>query len=219
MYQCCIFDLDGTIINTIPSLKKTIDQVLKEFGFEPLEESYVKRYVGDGYKTLVERILRHYGDQELTLLSRALTVYQEKFKKYCLYKLEPYPGVMEFLVFLKERGIRLAVVTNKSHQCAVECVELVYGKGFFDRITGEGQGMKCKPDPEGVFSTIRALGVEAVDCLYFGDTNTDMETGHRAGMDTVGVLWGFRDEEELKKFHPRYIISHPDEIRPLFQKT
>lgn len=216
MYQCCIFDLDGTIINTLPSLKKTIDEMLKEFGFGPLDNAYVKRYVGDGYQVLVERLLKHYGDVELKLLDRALPVYREKFGKYCLYQMGPYPGVLEFLTFLKEREIRLAVVTNKPHERAVECVNAVYGKGFFRRITGEGRGVKCKPDPEGVLETAKALGIKVEDCLYFGDTNTDMETGQRAGMDTVGVLWGFRSEEELMAFHPRYLIRHPDEIRPLF---
>lgn len=217
MYRCCIFDLDGTIINSLPSLKKTVDETLMELGFGPLDEVYVKRYVGDGYEILVERLLKHYGDEELSLLSQALFVYREKFKEYCLYQMAPYPGVLEFLTFLKKQGVKLAVVTNKPHERAVACVEAVYGKGFFHHILGEGPGMKCKPDPKGVWDTARALRVQVANCLYFGDTNTDMETGLRAGMDTVGVLWGFRDRSELEAYQPRYLISHPDELRPLFQ--
>ena len=141
------------------------------------------------------------------------------FKKYCLYQMEPYAGMPDFLKMLKEKGIRIAVVTNKAHDRAVECVETVYGPGFFDKITGEGKGMKCKPDPEGALKTAEEFHVEPSECLYFGDTNTDMKTGINAGMDTVGVLWGFRDREELEAFKPKYIISHPDEIRSLFNET
>ena len=205
MYQCCIFDLDGTIINTLHSLKKTVNETIKQFGYGPIDEYHVRYFVGDGYKKLVERTLVYCGDTELTHYEEALTVYDEMFKKYCLYQMEPYAGMPDFLKMLKEKGIRIAVVTNKAHDRAVECVETVYGPGFFDKITGEGKGMKCKPEPS--------------ECLYFGDTNTDMKTGINAGMDTVGVLWGFRDREELEAFKPKYIISHPDEIRSLFNET
>lgn len=217
MYQCCIFDLDGTIINTLPSLKKTVDETMKAFGFGPVDEGHVKVFVGDGYKKLVERTLKYCGDEELRHYEDALTVYQEKFKEFCLYRMEPYPGMPEFLALLKEKGVKIAVVTNKPHERALECVEAVYGPGFFDRITGEGEGMKCKPDPEGALMTAEALGVKPSECLYFGDTNTDMRTGKNAGMDTVGVLWGFRSREELEAFCPKYIIGHPEEVRGLFE--
>lgn len=219
MYQCCIFDLDGTIINTLHSLKKTVNETIKQFGYGPIDEYHVRYFVGDGYKKLVERTLVYCGDTELTHYGEALTVYDEMFKKYCLYQMEPYAGMPDFLKMLKKKGIRIAVVTNKAHDRAVECVETVYGPGFFDKITGEGKGMKCKPDPEGALKTAEEFHVEPSECLYFGDTNTDMKTGINAGMDTVGVLWGFRDREELEAFKPKYIISHPDEIRSLFNET
>ena len=142
MYQCCIFDLDGTIINTLHSLKKTVNETIKQFGYGPIDEYHVRYFVGDGYKKLVERTLVYCGDTELTHYGEALTVYDEMFKKYCLYQMEPYAGMPDFLKMLKKKGIRIAVVTNKAHDRAVECVETVYGPGFFDKITGEGKGMK-----------------------------------------------------------------------------
>lgn len=216
MYQCCIFDLDGTIINTLHSLKKSVDETMKVLGFQTVDEDHIRYFVGDGYKKLIERTLLYFGDSGLTRYEEALSVYEEKFREYCLYQMEPYPGMPEFLRMLKEKGVKIAVVTNKAHDRAVECVETVYGKGFFDRITGEGRGVKCKPDPEGALMTAKALGVAVSECLYFGDTNTDMKTGKNAGMDTVGVLWGFREREELEAFQPKYLISHPDELKPLF---
>lgn len=217
MYQCCIFDLDGTIINTLPSLKKTVDETLKAFGLGPIDEAHIKIFVGDGYKALVERALKYCGDESLAHYEEALEVYTEQFKEYCLYRMKPYDGMPELLNFLKEQGIKIAVVTNKPHERAVECVELVYGKGFFDKVTGEGKGMRCKPDPEGALMTAGVLGLKPSECLYLGDTNTDMRTGINAGMDTAGVTWGFRDRAELEAFHPKYIVNHPDEIRDLFE--
>lgn len=217
MYRCCIFDLDGTIINTLHSLQKTVNVTMEAFGYGPVDEEHIKVFVGDGYKTLVERTLKYCGDGQLSHYEEALLVYEKVFQEYCLYQMEPYPGMPEFLKLLKEKGVKIAVVTNKPHEQAIRCVETAYGKGFFDRITGEGKEMKRKPDPEGALMTAESFGINPSECLYFGDTNTDMRTGINAGMDTVGVLWGFRDRAELEAFRPKYIISHPDEIRDLFE--
>lgn len=217
MYKCCIFDLDGTIINTIHSLTYTISQTMEHFGYGGIDESHTRLFVGDGFKKLVERALIYCGDTELANYGEALKVYEEAFKKNCLYQVEPYEGMPEFLKFLKNKGIKIGVLTNKGHERAVECVETVYGKGFFDLITGEGNGVKCKPDPSGAFMTAETLKAKPWECLYFGDTNTDMRTGINAGMDTAAVTWGFRGREELEAFHPKYIIDHPDQIKYIFE--
>lgn len=217
MYKCCIFDLDGTIINTLHSLERSISLTMEHFGYGPVDGAHTRIFVGDGFKKLVERALIYSGDEKLVHYEEALSVYNEIFKGNCLYKIEPYPGMPEFLSFLKEKGVRIGVVTNKGHERAVECVETVYGKGFFDRITGEGNGIKPKPDPSGALLTARYFHAEPSECLYFGDTNTDMRTGLNAGMDTVAVTWGFRGRAELEAFHPKYIICHPRDIRQVFE--
>lgn len=217
MYKCCIFDLDGTIINTLHSLERSISLTMGHFGYGPVDGAHTRIFVGDGFKKLVERALIYSGDEKLVHYEEALFIYNEIFKENCLYKIEPYPGVPEFLSFLKEKGIKIGVVTNKGHERAVECVETVYGKGFFDLITGEGNGIKPKPDPSGALRTARYFHAEPSQCLYFGDTNTDMRTGLNAGMDTVAVTWGFRDRAELEAFHPKYIIGRPRDIRQVFE--
>lgn len=217
MYKCCIFDLDGTIINTIHSLAHTISLTMERFGYAPIDEAHTKQFVGDGFKKLVERALIYSGDQTLEHFEEAVRVYDGLFRENCLYEVEPYDGMPELLKFLKNKKVKLAVLTNKGHERAVECVETVYGPGFFDLITGESRVMKCKPDPSGAFFTAERLGVLPSECLYFGDTNTDMKTGINAGMDTVGVTWGFRDREELAAFAPKYIIAHPYEIKKVFE--
>ena len=216
MYLCFIFDLDGTIINTIESLAYTVSVTMEELGYGPIDEEHTKVFVGDGYKKLIERSLLYWGDIELKHYERALEIYNRNFAQYCLYKISPYKGMKEFLQLLKNRKIKLAVVTNKAYDRAVECVERVYGKNFFDAILGDGMGYPCKPDPAGVFSIMNQLGVKPEECLYFGDTNTDMETGKNAGLDTVGVTWGFRTREELEHFAPKYVIDSPKEAESLF---
>lgn len=212
MYKCCIFDLDGTLINTIHALNRTINLTLERLRYGPVDEDQTRIFVGDGYRKFVERALISRGDKELADLEQALAVYREVFEDNCLYRIEAYDGMRELLAFLKEKGVKTAVLTNKAHAQAVDNIEAVYGKGYFDLITGEQAGLKRKPDPDGAFYTARTLGVRPEECLYFGDTNTDMRTGIAAGMDTVGVTWGFRDREELEAFSPRYIVDDPHQV-------
>ncbi|WP_124066553.1 HAD family hydrolase [Clostridium sp. E02] len=217
MYQCCIFDLDGTIINTIKSLTHTINLTLKTFGYPPIDEAHTKKFVGNGYEKFVERAFLYSGGKELVDRENVLEQYNLNFLEQCQYQIMPYDGIPELLELLKTKGIKIGILTNKDHNRAVECVEKVYGKGVFDQILGEGNGLKLKPDPSGVYLIAKQLSVPISDCLYFGDTNTDMETGKNAGVDTVGVTWGFRTKEELCAYHPKYIISHPSEIREVFE--
>ncbi|MEY8353749.1 HAD family hydrolase [Lachnospiraceae bacterium 54-53] len=217
MYKCCIFDLDGTIIDTLCSLSRSISLTMEHFGYGPVDEAHTRIFVGDGFKKLVERALIHSGDENLSHFEAALAFYEETFRQNCLYRVKPYPGVPELLKFLKEKGVGIAVLTNKGHERAVECVETVYGKGFFDLITGEGNGVKCKPDPSGALMTAGHFQAKPSQCLYFGDTNTDMRTGINAGMDTAAVTWGFRSRTELEAFRPKYIIDHPDEMKHVFE--
>jgi len=212
MYKCCIFDLDGTLINTVHALNRTINLTLEAMGLEGIDEAHTKVFVGEGYRKYVERALIYRGDGTLSGLSRALPLYCRIFEENCLYRIEAYDWMKELLAFLKERGIRIAVLTNKAQAQAVDNIETVYGKGYFDLITGEHPGMKRKPDPEGALYTARTLKADPGECLYVGDTNTDMMTGAAAGMDTVGVTWGFRPREELEVCHPAYLAHTPADI-------
>ena len=211
-YTCCIFDLDGTLINTVHALNRTIDLTLAHFGCDPIDQAHTKVFVGDGYKEFVKRALIYRGDTELTRLEEALPLYCRLFEDNCLYRIEAYQGMRELLDGVKERGMKIAVLTNKAQAQAVDNIETVYGKGYFDLITGEHPGMKRKPDPEGALYTARTLKADPGECLYVGDTNTDMMTGAAAGMDTVGVTWGFRPRGELEVCHPAYLAHTPADI-------
>lgn len=212
MYKCCIFDLDGTLINTVFALNRTINKMLEHFGYAPIDQEHTKIFVGEGYKKFVERALIYSGDRELACLEEALPLYCRIFEENCLYRVEAYDGMKELLAWLKGQGIRLAVLTNKADAQAKANIEKVYGRDCFDLITGERPDMKRKPDPEGALYTAKTLKVLPGECLYLGDTNTDMRTGMAAGMDTVGVTWGFRGREELEAFHPKFLADRPEDV-------
>lgn len=212
MYRCCIFDLDGTLLNTINSLMYSVNQTLAHFGYPEVDRDHIKKFVGDGYQMLVERALKYSGDAELSHYEEGLQVYREKFGRYSLYEVKPYDGIGELLQGLKERDIKLAVLSNKPHAKTVENIETVFGRGYFDYIAGERPEIPKKPDPAGVIRILDALRLKAEECLYFGDTDTDMKTGLGAGLTTVGVTWGFRGREELESYHPQYVIDRPGEV-------
>lgn len=211
-YKCCIFDLDGTLVDSIHALTYCTNLTLARFGLGPLSEEQMKNIVGDGYRTQMKRSLIASGDTELVHYDAILPVYLEIFAKNCLYEMRAYDGIMELLNTLKEKGIKIAVVSNKPHAQAVDTVEAVFGKGYFDAIIGEGEGIPKKPDPKGALTAAKRLGAKPEECMYFGDTNTDMLTGRNAGMTVVGVLWGFRTEGELREYAPDHLIRRPQEI-------
>lgn len=211
-YRCCIFDLDGTLIDSIHALSRTVNLMLERYGLGPIDDAHIKVFVGDGYQKLVERALLDCGDQNLIHLEDALSVYNELFKENCLYRIAAYDGIKELLEYLKSKGIKIAVLSNKGHERTVENIEAVFGKDYFDLISGEKEGVNRKPDPAGALLTARELGIDPSCCLYLGDTNTDMKTGIAAGMDTIGVTWGFRTREELESYHPMLVVDEPGEV-------
>lgn len=213
MYKCCIFDLDGTLVNSIYAIQRSVNETLARFGLGPISVEDTKVYVGDGYRKLMERALRACGDKELVHYEEALKVYEEIFKSCCMYRVEAYEGIRSLLAFLKENGIRTAVLSNKPHLRTLDNVYGVFGKECFDLVYGEREdlGIRKKPAPDGVWAILEELGLDKKECLYFGDTNTDMKTGINAQVDTVGVTWGFRSREELEAFRPVLIADHPSQ--------
>lgn len=219
MYRCCIFDLDGTLINSIYALTRTVNLTLEHFGLGPIDDEHTRIFVGDGYQKLLERALTYCGDETLEHLKEAMEIYNELFKTNCLYRLEPYDGIRELLTYLKEHQIKAAVLSNKAHERTLDNIEAVFGLEKFDLVSGEKPGVMRKPDPAGVFLIMEALKVRPEECLYLGDTNTDMKTGTAAGVDTVGVTWGFRDRAELEAYHPKYLADTPKEVQEILERN
>ncbi|MBC2580076.1 HAD family hydrolase [Clostridium sp. DJ247] len=212
MYQGCIFDLDGTLVDSIKAIAYTANLTLQKYGLGPIDEDHYKLFVGDGYKKLIERALIYCGDKDLVHYEDGLVTYLEYFKIHCMHEVKAYNGIKNMLEHLKENHIKIAVLSNKPHERTIDNVEGIFGIGYFDRVAGEKDGVRRKPDPEGAIITAKELGVLPEHCLYIGDTDTDMKTGIGAGMDTVGVTWGFRTREELESYNPKYVIDYPNEL-------
>lgn len=212
MKKAVIFDLDGTLSDSISSMKYCCDRALAPFGYGPFSEADYKRFVGDGVVNLVKRALTAAGDLELCHFEEALERYRRFFAVDCMYGVKPYPEVPELLAALKERGLKVAVLSNKPHEQTVDVIEALFGKGCFDVILGQKEGVPVKPHPAGISAVLRELGLEAGEVLYLGDTATDMKTGKGVGAFTVGALWGFRERGELEESHADAVIGHPLEL-------
>lgn len=209
MKKAVIFDLDGTLSDSIHSIKYCTDKALEPWGYGPFTIEQCCYFVGDGAANLVKRALAASGDTELTHYQEAFARYREIFAENCMYEVKPYEGVIELLQALKERGIAIAVLSNKPHAETVNVVESLFGKGYFDVIQGQKENVAIKPSPEGVFQILLQLDLTAREILYLGDTSTDMKTGKSAGAFTVGALWGFRDRKELEENHADAMIEKP----------
>lgn len=212
MKKAVIFDLDGTLSDTIHSIKYCGDRAVAPFGIGPFTEKQYCYFIGDGAANLVKRALIAGGDTELTHFEEAFKLYKEVFRENCMYKVAPYEGIRELLAALQEKGLKMAVCSNKPHAETINVVETLFGKECFDVLQGQEEGMAIKPSPEGVFRILEKLSLKPEDILYLGDTSTDMKTGKSAGAFTVGALWGFRDRAELEENHADAVIAHPLEL-------
>lgn len=209
MRKAVIFDLDGTLSDTIASIKYCGDKAFAVFGYGPFTEQQYKYFVGDGAANLVRRGLIAGGDRELVNFQKAFKLYKEIFRENCMYQVKPYDGILQLLGSLKERSVKLAVLSNKPHAETVSVVETLFGRECFDCIQGQKADVALKPSPEGVYQILKQLKVNGADILYLGDTATDMKTGKNAGIFTVGALWGFRDRVELEEGGADIIIDYP----------
>lgn len=218
MFRACIFDLDGTLLDTVESLAYSGNRMLAHFGYAPLPVENYNYYAGEGASMLVRRCLMDAGDKKLTHYEEAEPLYRKIFAEDPYYHLKHYPGMKETLEKMKARKIQIAVFSNKPHEQAIEVVERMFGKGYFDHIQGQMQGIPRKPCPDGAVHIAGILGVSVGECMYVGDTWTDMDTGKGAGMFTVGVTWGFRPEDELREHQADAIVHHPQELLKLAEE-
>lgn len=214
--KACIFDLDGTLADTITSIAYSCNQALEACGLPLQPEEDYKYYAGDGAKTLVERALVAAGDTKLENIEKAYDVYTGIFKKDCTYKVSVFEGMADMLKNLKSKGIKLAVLSNKPHLRTIDVIDRLFGPDLFDFVQGQCDQFPKKPAPDGATYIAKLFNIQPDQCVYVGDTNTDMQTGKGAGMFTVGVLWGFRPKEELEANHADAIVSKPEEILKFF---
>lgn len=205
-----IFDFDGTLVNSLPSIAYFANSALNKFGLPSISEERYKKLVGNGAVNLTHRMIKEVG-ADPSLFDDVYHEYYDTYDQNFSYLTEPYDGIIDMLKELKSNGCKTAILSNKPDVTTKKICDELFGD-LIDLCRGQVEGFPIKPDPAGIFEVIKQLGVEKEDCIYCGDTITDMETGKNAGLYTIGVLWGFRDLEEIKSGNPQLIVSHPSEI-------
>ena len=210
MIKAVLFDLDGTLVNSLCDLAFAVNEGLKKYGFPERETSEFERFVGNGISKTIERALPH-GFKTDENLKKVKEVFSCVYKQHFDDKTYAYNGVPQAVKDLKSKGFKLAVVTNKSQKMAELVVTKFYGDSF-DCIIGKRDGIPSKPDPQSALTAINELGVKPFECVFVGDSEVDIMTGLNSGAVPIGVLWGFRKREELEAKGAKYIINTPKEI-------
>ena len=211
-YKACLFDLDGTLVDTLFSIAHFGNGALESFGLPAIAPAAYKRLVGNGADVLIQRMLETVGARLRPEDVKALrAAYDRRYEADPLALAGPYPGLPDVLARLHERGVLLGVLSNKPDNMTQYIARAFYGK-VLSQVRGQREGSPKKPDPAVPLEMAAAWGLSPGEILYIGDSGVDMETGKNAGMDTCGVLWGFRDEEELRRCGAVYLAGDPAQL-------
>ncbi len=214
--KAVIFDLDGTLLDSLGDIAGAMNEVLERHGFPAHPLDRYRFFVGEGMDRLVRRALPP-GVDDATV-ERVTADMRAAYARRATRTTRPYPGIPELLDDLTARRIPLGILTNKPHEPAVAMVRELLGRWNFSTVQGACDGLPKKPDPAGALRVAEALGVPPRACLYVGDTGTDMRTACAAGMLPVGVLWGFRPREEIEEAGARVLIARPEELLRLVDR-
>ena len=210
--KACIFDLDGTLTNTLESMTYSVNLTLEEMGLSKITKDQCRLFVGNGSRVLIEKSLKAAGDTDASRIEEGMEIYGRIFDRNCTYHVTPYEGIPEMLKALKDKGIQLAVLSNKPDRQTVKVVKAIFGEELFDYAQGQKEGIRRKPEPDGVWYLMEQMHVSKEECLYIGDSEVDAATGRNAGLKTIGVLWGFRDRKTLETAGADDLIDRPDEL-------
>ena len=212
-YNAVIFDMDGTILDTLEDLKDALNHSLNEFGYPAsFTADETRPFFGSGARAAIERALTAAGGASEDVVEEVLAFYKPWYASHCDIKTQPYPGVIDLINTLKDAGVKVAVVSNKPDP-AVQSLCRDYFPDLFDYAVGEKEGVKRKPSPDMVRSALTELGFPAEQAVYIGDSEVDIQTAQNAGLDCICVDWGFRTKKDLIRSGAKTIVSTCDEIR------
>ena len=209
IYKAVIFDLDGTLLDTLGDLHAAVNHALRFFGFPERSLEEVRRFIGNGVVKLMQRSTPEGTDEETD--KKCLDSFREYYLAHMQDMTAPYEGVIPLIEKLREKGIKTAVVSNKLHQAVYElCLD--YFPGLIDEAIGVSVEAERKPSPVNVYKALEKMGVTADECIYIGDSEVDVQTSHNAGVKCIGVTWGFRDREELVEAGAEVICDNCESI-------
>lgn len=209
-FNAVFFDLDGTLVNSLEDLASCVNYVLKQKGYPTHKTECYKLFAGDGILKMIERAApSELSDSPIILELKEM--FMQYYAEHYADNTTAYEGLIDLVESLKKKGIKLAVVTNKAQEMAQKVVEKLFGNSF-DYILGLREGIPAKPDPTGIFMAMKELSVEPSECAFVGDTGMDVAGGVNAGAYPIGVLWGFREKDELVKFGAKEFASTAEEL-------
>ena len=211
MKKLVIFDLDGTLLNTIEDLGQAANYALERNGYATHSMASYPYFVGNGVRRLMTRVLPEDARDDETV-DRVLGDFMDYYNEHCTYFTNHYNGMPELLQDLQDKNVSLAVASNKYQHAVDKIIAHYFPTVDFVAIEGHREGVNVKPDPSVVFAILAKAGVAKADTLYIGDSGVDMETARRACIDSVGVTWGFRSKKELVEYYADVIVGNPVDI-------
>ena len=209
-YKAVLFDMDGTVLDTLDDLADSVNRSLREFGLPEVSRFQVGQSLGNGAKYLIRHCLPEGSDE--AFCEQVLAFYKPWYDAHCRIKTKPYDGILQLMVALRADGIRQAIISNKPDSAVQELAEAFFPR-LMDVVIGESPAVKRKPSPDTVLAAASQMGLMASDCVYIGDTEVDLETARNAGMDCIPVSWGFRTEEQLRAAGAEEIIRSPEDLK------
>jgi phosphoglycolate phosphatase len=216
-FRAIIFDLDGTLLDTLDDIANAANRVLAVRGFPTHPNPNYRAFIGEGVVKLMLRALPEAHQDEATVQA-CIGAYGQEYERTWNALTKPYAGVPEMLDALVIRGLKLAVLSNKPDHFTQRCVSELLAEWAFEVVLGASDEFPRKPDPAGAIETGKRLGVPPAECLYVGDSGVDMRTARAAHMCSVGALWGFREKEELLKDGAQHLINKPSEVLDLLNR-
>jgi phosphoglycolate phosphatase len=214
--KAVLFDLDGTLLDTLEDIAYAANRVLASRGFPIRSMDVLRAAVGNGARRLMERVLPKINRDKETI-DECFSAFLREYGEHWNVRTKPYPGVSEMLDALQARGLKMAILSNKPADFTRKCVYGILSKWKFDPVIGAEDGIPSKPDPAEALDITKRLGVPPEDVIYLGDSGVDMKTANAAGMFAVGALWGFRSREELKQEGAKVLLERPQDIIKLFE--
>ena len=213
-YKAILYDMDGTVLDTLADLTAAVNHSLTVFGFPPVSAAQVRRSLGNGAKRLINCCLPEGADEARS--EELLEYYKKYYDAHCCIDTAPYEGIVPLMEKLLDAGVKQAILSNKPHS-AVQPLAEKFFSGLLDFALGESETVRKKPDPSGLLNATERLGFSVHECLYVGDSEVDVQTAKNAGMDCVAVSWGFRDRPELEAAGAQMIADSVKELEEIIR--
>ncbi len=211
-YKTVIFDLDGTLLDTLDDLNESTNYALESMGYPKRNIAEVRKFVGNGVAKLIERAVPD--GTARAMEEKTLLIFKEHYALHCEDKTKPYDGILPLLDLLQKNGIKIAVVSNKIDSAVSELCKKYFGNRIFLAV-GDRVGIKRKPDPDSVFEVLQKLGASIEEAVYIGDSEVDVQTAKNAGISFIGVTWGFRDKQILAENGAILFAETPQELESM----